>query len=93
MVDSSVGKIVTRCCNLLTISLSGCLKLTDISTAAVGGNCHKLQSIDLSNNFEISNDGIIKISRGCPILLNVYLSMAGATTNYYQVETSQVLVL
>ena len=42
--------------------------ITDVSMIAIAEHCPALRNLDLSFNQRLSNEGIIAVARGCPLL-------------------------
>ena len=59
--------------HLSYINIANCRWLTNADLVAVGQNCNRLRTIDLSNTY-IGDEGVVGIANNCPLLSSIYLN-------------------
>ena len=80
LTDNSIPALVRGCQLLETLDLHSCClrsgwypqeedeAITEVSMIAIAEHCPALRNLDLSFNQRLSNEGIIAVARGCPLL-------------------------
>jgi len=63
VTDTGIASISTKCPNLSSINLSGCLSITDVTLSYLAQNCKKLQSLVLSGCPRVGDIGIQLIAQ------------------------------
>lgn len=61
--DSAVKLLTTKCPNLTSIDLSGCLEVTDVSLSFLAQNCKTLQDLNLNGCPKIGDTGVQLIAQ------------------------------
>jgi hypothetical protein len=67
---------------LQNLSISGCVRLTDVSVVAVAETCHRLSVVDLTQVYDITDSSVVALARSSGIhLRSVKLSRCGRITD------------
>jgi F-box and leucine-rich repeat protein 2/20 len=68
---------------LKTLSVSGCVRLTDASIVSVAQSCHHLASVDLSQVYDLTDASVVALASNCgQHLTSLKLSRCGRITDY-----------
>ena len=67
---------------LQSLSVSGCVRLTDESIVSVARRCHRLAHVDLSQVYDLTDASVVTIAQSCgPYLRTIKLSRCGRITD------------
>ena len=64
--DSALCSFSTYCCNIETLNLSTCSKLSDKTLHSLASNCAKLHTLNISSCSNLTDNSLRAISHGCP---------------------------
>ena len=64
--DSALISFSTYCCNIETLNLSTCSKLSDKTLLSLASNCAKLHTLNISSCSNLTDNSLRAIGHGCP---------------------------
>ena len=64
--DSALCSFSTYCCNIETLNLSTCSKLSDKTVHSLASNCAKLHTLNISSCSNLTDNSLRAIGHGCP---------------------------
>ena len=64
--DSALCSFSTYCCNIETLNLSTCSKLSDKTLHSLASNCAKLHTLNISSCSNLTDNSLRAIGHGCP---------------------------
>ncbi|XP_019446580.1 PREDICTED: F-box/LRR-repeat protein 3-like isoform X1 [Lupinus angustifolius] len=78
ITDSSLFSL-SKCSNLKTLEIRGCLLLTSIGLAAIAMNCKQLSRLDIKKCYNIDDSGMIPLAHFSQNLRQINLSYSSVT--------------
>ena len=72
--DSALCTFSQTCCNIETLDLSSCKKLSDKTFHCLAQHCTKLASLNISSCSALTDASLRAIGQGCPTLTSLNLS-------------------
>ena len=75
LVDAAVDSLARNCVCLQQLFLADCLLLTNASMVSLGRYAQSLEVLFITNDGQISDDGIVALCTGCPKLRIFYVKV------------------
>ena len=72
--DSALCTFSQTCCNIETLDLSSCKKLSDKTFHCLAQHCTKLATLNISSCSSLTDTSLRAIGHGCPQLISLNLS-------------------
>ena len=72
--DSALCTFSQTCCNIETLDLSSCKKLSDKTFHCLAQHCTKLHTLNISGCSNLTDTSLRAIGHGCPQLISLNLS-------------------
>ena len=79
--DTVVISVASKCAQLSSLNLGGCLKITDAAVVAVASSCTKLTRLDLHFCGNITDAAVVAVASKCPQLSSLDLMNCSEITD------------